>query len=431
MRYTIGGERRVTTTMQVLYFSDLVNVPIRGSAGELVGRLKDLVVRVREESFPIVIGVVTRSVGGHAFFLPMDAAARLSTEGVLLRTSRVDLRPFQRREGEMLLNKDVLDKQIVDVSGRKVVRVNDLQLQEVGGRWRLAGADVSMAALVARLGLRRVAETRMAREVIPWENLEFFASDVPVPLHLRHEKIARMHPADIASVLEELSYPQSNELLASLDNEVAADAVEDLSPEMQAAVLTAMDSERAADILEEMEPDAAADVLGDMEPATAEQLLASMEQEDADAVKALLAYEDDTAGGLMTSEMVTMPPGMTAGAALARLAHDPDLPEFAYYLYVVAERDQLRGVVTLRDLVLAPPDVPLEGLMTDHLISGHVDDPALDVARQMAHYHLLALPILDDEGRLLGIVTSDHAMDMLLPEHGRSRVPGVFGGREG
>jgi len=418
--------------MQVLYFSELVNVPIRGSADERVGRLKDLVVRVREESFPIVIGVVTRSEGGHSFFLPIDATARLSTEGVVLRTSRVDLRPFQRREGEMLLNKDVLDKQIVDVSGRKVVRVNDLQLQQVGGRWRLAGADVSMAALVARLGLRRLAETRLAREVIPWENLEFFASDVPVPLHLRHEKIARMHPADIARVIEELSYPQSNELLASLDDEVAADAVEELSPETQAAVLSAMDSERAADILEEMEPDAAADVLGDLEPETAEQLLATMEQEDAEAVKALLAYEDDTAGGLMTSEMVTLPPGTTAGTALARLREDPELPEFVYYLYVVEEPgDRLRGVVTLRDLVLAPPEAPLETLMIEHLMTGHVDDQALEVARQMAHYHLLALPILDDAGQLLGIVTSDHAMDVLLPEHGRSRVPGVFGGREG
>jgi magnesium transporter len=422
----------VRSGAMVLYFSDLVNVPIRGSAGELVGRLKDLVVRVREESFPIVIGLVTRSAGGHAFFLPMDAVARLSTDGAILRTSRVDLRPFQRREGEMLLNKDVMDKQIVDVSGRKVVRVNDLQLQQVGGRWRLAGADVSMAALVARLGLRRMAEVRMAREVIPWENLEFFASDVPVPLHLRHEKIARMHPADIARVLEELSYPQSNELLASLDNEVAADAVEDLSPEMQTAVLSAMDSERAADILEEMEPDAAADVLGDMEPETAEQLLATMEQDDADAVKALLAYEDDTAGGLMTTEMVILRPGTTAGAALTHLRGEVELPDFVYYLYVVEEATgTLRGVVTLRDLLLASPEARIESLMTERVITGHVDDEAQEVARQLAHYHLLALPIQDEDGRLLGIVTSDSAMDLLLPEPSRSPFPGVFGGREG
>jgi magnesium transporter len=299
----------------------------------------------------------------------------------------------------------------------------------VGLSWHLAAADVSMAALVARLGLRKVADRRMLREVIPWENLEIFASDVPVPLHLRHDKIARLHPADIARILEDLSYPQSNELLAALDDEVAADAVEDLSPEMQTAVLAAMDSERAADILEEMEPDAAADVLGDMEPEAAEQLLASMEQEDADAVKALLAYEDDTAGGLMTSELVRLPASATVGEAIRHLRSDPELPEFLHYLYVVdPSSERLLGVVAIPELVLAEPSTTLESLASDHLIAGHVNDEALEVAEQLAHYHLLALPIVDDDARLVGIVTSDAVLDMLLPE--RDRVPGVLGGRE-
>jgi CBS domain-containing protein len=414
---------------QQLYFSNVVNVPIRGSAGEFVGRLKDLVVRVGDEPYPTVVGLVTRSTGGHAFFLTADALERLTVEGVALNTSRVDLRPFRRREGEMLLNKDVMDKQIVDVSGRKVVRVNDLQLQRVGRRWRLAGADVSMAALVARLGLRRVAERRLEREVIPWENLEFFASDVPVPLHLRHEKIARMHPADIAQILEELSYAQSNELLAALDDEVVADAVEDMSPEMQTAVLSAMDSERAADILEEMEPDAAADLLGDLAPETAEQLLASMEQEEADAVKALLAYEDDTAGGLMTSEMVRLAPDATVADALAYFRTEEELPQFVHYLYLVDDADRrLMGIVAVPNLVVAAPETPLAHLSPEHLLTGHVDDSAADVAREMAHYHLFALPILDDDGRFVGIISADRMLDVLVEEDVRERVPGLLGG---
>jgi CBS domain-containing protein/sporulation protein YlmC with PRC-barrel domain len=416
---------------QLLYFSDLVNVPIRGSAGEFVGRLKDLVVRVGEEPYPMVVGLVTKSTGGHAFFLASEAIAELDVSGVALNTSRVDLRPFRRREREMLLNKDVMDKQIVDVSGRKVVRVNDLQLQQVGRRWRLAGADVSMAALVARLGLRRVAERRMEREVIPWENLEFFASDVPVPLHLRHEKIARMHPADIARVLEELTHAQGQELLAALDDEVVADAVEDMSPEMQTAVLSAMDHERAADILEEMEPDVAADVLGDLAPETAEHLLASMEPEEADAVKALLAYEDDTAGGLMTSEMVHLSPDATVGDALAYFRDAEELPAFRHYLYLVEEpADRLTGVVALADLVVAAPETPLAHLSPKDLIIGNVDDSVPDVARRMAHYHLFALPILDKEERLVGIITADRMLDVLVEQQARERLPGLLGGIE-
>src|SRR5205085_9142896 len=188
------------------------------------------------------------------------------------------------------------------------------------------------------------------------------------PLHLRHDKIARLHPADIARLLADLSTPQTHELLRELDPAKAADTVEELEPEHQAALLQTMDSEEAADILEEMDPDNAADVLGDLAPHAAATLLESMEQDEADAVKVLLRYRDDTAGGLMTTEFVALPQSLTVQEALAELrerGRRDELPEFVPLVYVLEAEDRRRvvGVINLRDLILAEPATLLSGLM--------------------------------------------------------------------
>lgn len=413
-----------------IYLSAFVGAAVYGLADERLGKVMDVVVRPNEGRFPPVAGLVAQGGMDTRFFVPATAIRELSEKVVRLNTSRLDLRPFARRAGEVLLAKDILDRQIVNVEGRRVVRVNDLQLERVGQQWRLVAVDVSFAALAARLGLGWLKQ-KLRREVIPWEDIEFFQSDIPVPLHLRHDKIARLHPADIARLLADLSTPQTHELLRELDPAKAADTVEELEPERQAALLQAMDSEEAADILEEMEPDNAADVLGDLAPHDAATLLDSMEQEEADAVKTLLRYPDDTAGGLMTTEFVALPQELTAEQALHELRElnrRDELPDFVPLLYVVEAEDRRRlvGVISLRDLILAELAARLSDLMTTDLVVGHVNDEPREVAETMGCYNLIALPIVDENEDLVGVVTVDDVLEVLLPEGWKERLPQVF-----
>src|SRR5713101_3643181 len=412
-----------------IYLSSFVGAAVFGRAEERIGKVADVVVRPNEERFPRVAGLVIQGGLESRFFVSAAAIGELTERVVHLKTSLLDLRPFVRRGGEVLLAKDILDRQIVNVEGRRVVRVNDLQLEQVGNQWRLVAVDVSFAALAARLGLGWLTE-KLRREVISWDDIEFFQSDIPVPLHLRHEKIARLHPADIARLLADLSTPQTHELLRELDPAKAADTVEELEPEHQAALLQTMDSEEAADILDEMDPDNAADVLGDLAPHDAATLLDSMEQDEADAVKALLRYPDDTAGGLMTTEFVALPQSLTAEAALRELrdrAQREELPEFIPLLYIVEAEDRphLVGVLSLRNLILAEPATRLASLMATDLMVGHVDDAPRDVAERLGSYNLMALPILDENEDLVGIVTVDDVLEVVLPEGWKGRLPQV------
>jgi magnesium transporter len=413
-----------------IYLSSFIGAVVFGRAEERVGKVTDVVVRPTEERFPRLAGLVIQGGLETRFFVPSSAISDLSERIVQLNTSRLDLRPFLRRAGEVLLAKDILDRQIVNVEGRRVVRVNDLQLEQVGKQWRLVAVDVSFAALTSRLGLGWLTE-KLRREVIPWDDIEFFQSDIPVPLHLRHDKIARMHPADIARLLADLSTPQTHELLRELDPAKAADTVEELEPEHQAALLQTMDSEEAADILEEMDPDNAADVLGDLTPHAAATLLESMEQDEADAVKVLLRYPDDTAGGLMTTDFVALPQNLTVEEAIRELRNQEqqeELPDFIPLLYILeaGDRRRLVGVLSLRNLILAEPTTRLSAVMATELVVGHVNDEPRDVAETMGVYNLMALPILDEHDELVGIVTVDDVLEVLLPEGWKGRLPQVF-----
>ncbi|MCX6021776.1 MAG: magnesium transporter MgtE, partial [Chloroflexi bacterium] len=289
-----------------LLVSQLLGRPVLGQVRELVGTLRDLVVQIETAPYPIVKGIVVHIGGssGHPFFIHERHVADLSADAVLLRTSAVNLQPFVRRDGEALLAKDVLDKQIIDVSGRRVVRANDIQLAFQRETWRVVAADVSMAGFAARVAPQawmRWIERRWRRELLPWEGVEFFGADVPgVRISLPHDKLRTLHPADLAVLLRELSYEQGSEALAALDEEAAADAVEVLDPPLQAALLSKMAPGRAADILEEMDPDDAADLVNELPEEQADALVAAIDPEYAAELTRLASYEEGSAGSIMT-----------------------------------------------------------------------------------------------------------------------------------
>src|SRR5262245_34862635 len=353
----------------------------------------------------------------------------LNKQGVRLNSDILDLRPFVRRDGEVLLARDVLDKQLVDVDGKRVVRVNDVQIISTTNDWRVTGADVSLQGLWRRLAPAGFLAARRPVEVIDWADVGYLATDAAtVRLKSSSDKLARLHPVEIARLAEALSYHHGTEIVEALDDETAAETLEEMPAESQARILNDLDEERAADILEWMSPDEAADVLGDLPEEKAEELLGLMEGEEQADVAELLPYADDTAGGLMTTEFVSVPRQLTVGEALARLREMAETPNMIYYLYVVERENswKLVGVIALRSLILADPSAPLSEVMRTEIQTAAADDAASDVAQKIAEYNLLALPVVDEEGEILGIITVDDAMEILLPKDWRQRLPKVF-----
>lgn len=413
----------------MLYLSQVLGRPIRDLEGERVATIKDVVIRLGEGEHPPVTGFVAR-YRRRDFFLPRWRITEFGERGVQLNSDILDLRPFGRRDGEVLLARDVLDKQLIDVDGKRVVRVNDVQIIEAAAEWRVTGADVSLQGLWRRLAPPGFMGTRRPVEVIDWADVGYLATDAAtVQLKSSSDKLARLHPVEIARLAESLSYHYGTEIVEALDDETAAETLEEMPAEAQARILGDMDEERAADILEWMSPDEAADVLGDLPEEKAEELLGLMDSEEQADVAELLPYEDDTAGGLMTTEFVTLPRELTVGAALARLREMAETPNMIYYLYVVENEAswKLVGVIALRNLMLADPSAPLEEVMRTELQIARAEDPANEVSQKIAEYNLLALPVVDDAGDILGIVTVDDAMEFLLPRDWRQRVPRLFG----
>ena len=291
----------------MLYLSQVLGRPIRDLEGESVATVKDVITRLGEEDHPQVTGLVAR-YRRRDFFVPRWRITEISESGVRLNSDILDLRPFERREGEVLLARNVLDKQLIDVDGKRVVRVNDVQLIGAESAWRVTGADVSLQGLWRRLAPAGFVGTRRPVEVIDWSDVGYLATDAAtVQLKSSSDKLARLHPVEIARLAEALSYHHGSEVVESLDDETAAETLEEMPTAQQARIIGDMDEERAADILEWMSPDEAADVLGDLPEEKAEELLGLMEGEEQADVVELLPYEDDTAGGLMTTEFVTLP----------------------------------------------------------------------------------------------------------------------------
>ena len=375
-------------------------------------------------------GFALKSAHGEQRTVPWATLRVLDDGAISLPAPLSEIPSFEPQANELSLAHQVLDHQIIDVNGVRVVRVNDLQLAPTDGTYRLVGVDVSTAGLLRRMGASRFLAAlglRFTPKAIAWEAIEPVESGASgVKLKISHADLARLHPSDIAQIICQLDQHHVHEVLEGLDDEAAADTLQEVSPDLQVAVIRGMEPERAADILEEMEPDDAADILGDLEPDKAEDLLSRMETDEAEDVRELLAYEDDTAGGLMTTDVVTVPPHVTAEQAIGLVRQQAAAMDNVYFVYVVDEAERLLGVLSLRELIVADPSTPIGRVMHRELIRGRLDDSKEEIARLIAKYNLLALPIVDDQGRLKGIVTVDDAMDVVLPDDWKARLPRVF-----
>jgi CBS domain-containing protein len=430
---------RLTATRQVrqdiISLVGLVGRPVLNQSGEEVGHLVDLVARVHNggppvarvhngHAYPPITGLVVR-VGRRRAFLDAAALDRVERRSVTLRTARMDLREFQRREGEVLLARDILDHQLVDTDEVQVIRPADLYLAQVGDRVRLVGADVSLQTLLRRLGPKRWRWRPTPDRVIDWAAIESFGADspeVPAAMKLRdpHTALRRLRPAELADLLEELGRPGRRELLASLDHEVAADALEEMEEGELTALLREMDPAQAAELVARMEPDEAVDALRCLPEEEQGLMLARMPAATQRELARLLGYPGDEAGGVMTTILACALPNETVEEVRRRLAqqarHQTEIDSVA----VLDPDGRLVGDVSAFDLLVSDGDTPLSALIDPESPPITLaPDAGLDtVAIQMVDSRRSSLLVADGEGRPLGRILSDDVLDALVPGHG-------------
>ncbi|MBV8367821.1 MAG: magnesium transporter [Candidatus Eremiobacteraeota bacterium] len=410
------------------FVSELVGRPAavaRDGARETVGKIADFVVEHPEDTFPRIDAVIVKTRDG-VLAAPIAEVAELDDDGVVLSAPPKIVRPPD--DEALYLVKDLFDKQIVDVDGHKVVRINDLEIAQTAGSLRVVAADVGVAGLLRRLGARRLAPGLMARiprSLIAWDNVAPLHDLNPgqVQLSVSHHRLSRMRASDLADIISELSSQDAARVVRSLDDEQAADALEHLDADTQRSIIDDLGTERAADIIEEMDSDDAADLLAELPEERQEELLAEMDAETAEDLRELVAYAEDTAGGLMTTDYVWIYPHRTVAATIAKIRQIAPETEFIYYLYVTDQSEKLLGVLSLRTLLLSAPDATIHTVMDTDIVSVRPDTAAEDVTATIARYDLLACPVTDERGTMLGIVTVDDAIDAIIPERLTKQLP--------
>lgn len=396
-----------------------------------IGKVTDFLVNRPDEVFPQVDGLVIKTAQGPRF-APMESVAEVDHDGAVALTNAPKVAPPPDEQALYLVS-DLLDKQIVDVDGRKVVRINDIELANTGGRLRVVAADVGVSGLLRRLGLKSIGKRftpwiyeNVPRTMIAWNSVAPIREASPAQISLvKESKLARLHPSELAEIISDLSAREAAAVIHSLDDETAADALEHLDADTQRTIIGDIGTERAADIIEEMDSDDAADLLAELPEEEQQQLLAEMNEYTAGELRELVKYEDDTAGGLMTTDYTWIYPHRSAEQTIRKIREIAPESEFIYYLYVVDKQDRLLGVLTLRDLLLAPPEAGIEGIMRTDIVSVLPDAAARDVAATIARYDLLAVPVAGEDGRMLGIVTVDDAIDAIMPEDLAKELPRV------
>ena len=417
----------------IVSLAGLLGRPVRNQTGQEIGRLTDVVARWADgQVYPPVSGLVIR-VGRRLAFVPASAVDRMGHAEVILRSSRLDLRDVVRRPGEVHLAKDVLDHQLVDVEGVQVIRAADLYLAEVIGRIRLVGADVSNTTLLRRLGPRRWRPRPTPDRVIDWaaiQPLEPGGSDESssqVRLRTTNEGLHRLRPGELADLLEDLRRDERRELLAALGPDEAADALEEMQADDLEQLLRESDPVEAARLLDVMEPDEAVDALRDLPPVVRAEVLKHIPATTAVALRELLGYDEDEAGGIMTTTLVLATSGMKVKKVADRLAaartHELDVDAVA----VVDGDGRLLGDVALLDLLLAlraDSDTRMSALLDEEdIVTVNPRTRVKEVAHKLIETRRLSLVVVDDDGCPVGRILADDVLDALVPTKGRFHFP--------
>jgi CBS domain-containing protein len=381
---------------------------------------------------PEIVGIVVKRPGD-TLIVPLSDVAALVAPAIPLTRRLKDIVPYEPGEHDLYLARDVLDKQIIDTNGVRVVRVNDLELARINNHFYVANVDIGRLGLLRRLGMAKIAQKLMSclgrklqPSIIAWDDVELLPGDQPLRLKVPGTKITELHPADLAEILSDLSRAESSRLLELFDLKTVADTLEEVEPDFQASLVERMSDEKVADLLEEMAPDEAADLLAELPRDRSQELLKLMEDEEAKDVRKLLTYPEDRAGGIMNTEFVAVGSDLTAEQVISVLRGTASEAETLSHIYVTDSDNHLVGVFALQDLVLAQPQMAVTEFMQRRVVSVNLRESQDEVAQIVAKYNLVAVPVVDDQGRLHGIVTADDALDKIIPTKWKKRLPRLY-----
>lgn len=414
----------------MLYFSQILGIPVVDVQGKKIGVVNDLGIATKEV-FPRITSLAFQGPEKTPFMISWRKYVESCDEDeIRLKVASPEIRFSYLQPNEVLIARDLLNKQIVDTRGMRVVRVNDLKLSDSGiSQLRLLGAEVGMRGLLRSLNpmlerivvrVSRLFNHELSEKIIAWSYMDLLDRGLTdVKLSVSHKRLMDMHPADIADIIEQLDPRLRAEVFAQLDDTRAADAIAELDDdEMGAEIIEEMSDADATRLLSQMDPDDAAELVSELDYERAEQLLRLMGVKEGHAVRKLLGYREHTAGRIMTGEFLHLPATATIQDAVeaVRKAQEQDF-EMLNYIYVTDEDKHIQGVLTLKTVVIEPLNAKLQDIMIEDLITCSPDDDQEDVAETISKYNLLALPVVDDAGRMLGIVTVDDALDVMEEEH--------------
>ena len=418
VRYSLGE-------MPTLALTELLGAPVFDPSGA-AGRVREITLAPQEDRSRITSLIVKTKAGNRV--LPLAAIAAING-GIRATTAAGGWSAVNGTEGLFLLDRDLLDQQVIDVNGRKVVRVNDVDLELEAPKGpgtppvlRVLSVDVGARGAIRRLlrglaprGVLHAFLGKIPPRSIPWKFVDVIETDPArrVKLKISHDGLAKLHPADIADIVEDLAPDERQAVFQTLDEETAAEALEEVEPKVQKAIVESLDSGRVADIVGEMDPDAAADLLGDLSEDRTEQILVQMEPEAQQDVVELLEHKEETAAGRMTTEFLALPVSATVQNAIDSLREFEGGPEVVGTIYLVDSSGTLVAAVPLARIVLAGPSTPMLSLHQEPLVLAHETASENEVAELFDKYNLQNLPVVDEHNKLTGVITSDDVISML------------------
>ncbi|MDP4094708.1 MAG: CBS domain-containing protein [Bacillota bacterium] len=408
--------------MRSFYLSRILNVKVTASNGDTVGKLKDLIVTKGEH--PEVVACVIGSNSGKPGIFSWKGFT-ITKDNNKYKVSCQETNRFEPQEDAVFLKKHILDKQIVDIDGVKVVRVNDVRLAAVSNGVFVVAVDVGVEGLLRRLGLAKpikrvlqLFDKSIPGRFILWDNLETLASPLEnLKLSMTYSKLNTLHPSELADIIEDLDIKTRNAIFDALDYEKAADVMEELETDFQVSILNSMTLEKAADVLEKMPADEVADILDDLEEEKAEELLDEMEHEVSEEVRELMEYPEDTVGSLMSTDFISFNEEMTVNDTINELRKQKPESDTIYYLYVLDSHERLIATVSLRDLIVSEPETKLHEIMNRKILYVYDNDDISSLMDMVTKYSLLAIPVVNEEMKMMGItIIDDLVYELLKPK---------------
>ncbi len=412
--------------MSLVALSELLGATVRDASGTVRGRVRELAIVPLDHPTRVAYLIVKTSHGERV--LPLDS---LKSAGATVRasTDAIDWEPYTASDGLLLLKRDLLDQQIIDVHGRKVVRVNDVELESTPVNNHLllnvVSVDVGARGAIRRLSkgvvpsfTLRALLVRIPPRVIPWQYVDLLETDPArrVKLKIAYEGLAKLHPADIADIVEDLAPAEREAVFETIDEEVAAETLEEIDPDIQVSIVESLDKDRVADIVEEMDPDAAADLLGELREEHSGEILKEMEPEERQEVRQLLEFKENTAAGRMTTEFIAVPETAVVDDAIEALKRFDGSREALATIYLFGAGGQLAGCVPLVKIAISSPAIQLSEL-SEPYVGCAPDTPQDEVAALFDKYNLVTLAVVDEHNRLAGIITADDVITMLRHRH--------------